>query len=96
MTAVLAIILAVVLPRLSDSSDTAKNTTCIANLTTINAAKQQWAVDYKKAPTVAPNKSDIYGVKLYIKAEPVCPAGGSYSFQAISLKPVCTVAGHTL
>ncbi len=95
MTAVLAIILAVAVPKLSSSNDTAQTTTCIANLATINAAKQQWAVDFQKPGTAAPNRSDIYGAKLYIKVEPVCPAGGSYSFQAISLKPTCSIPAHS-
>ena len=96
MTAVLAFALAVALPKFSNSTATAQATTCIANLTALNAAKQQWALDNKKPPTVAPNRSDIYGVKLYLKAPPVCPAGGSYSFHAISRKPVCSFAGHSL
>ena len=96
MTAVVAITLAVAVPKLSDSNTTAQTTTCIVNLNAIYAAKQQWAVDYKKPSTVAPNRSDIYGAVLYIKVEPVCPAGGTYSFLAVSQKPVCSVAGHTM
>ncbi len=96
MTAVLAITIAVVLPRLSHSTEEAEAKTCIANLTAISAAKQQWALDFKKPPTVAPNKSDIYGANLYIKAEPACGGGGVYSFQAISQRPQCTISGHTL
>jgi prepilin-type N-terminal cleavage/methylation domain-containing protein len=73
--------------------------TCINNLRQIDAAKQQWGLDYKQVLTVTPNFSDISG---YLKHTVVCPAGGmsatfgsTYSINELSTRPTCQIVPGT-
>ena len=73
--------------------------TCINNLRQIDAAKQQWGLEYKQAMTATPNFSDI---SAYMKNTVVCPAGGAtasfastYSINELSTKPTCQMVPGT-
>jgi hypothetical protein len=60
----------------------------------IDAAKQQWALEFKKKRTDHPAGSDI---EPYIGALPVCPADTnntfetSYSINDVGTKPKCKI-----
>jgi competence protein ComGC len=92
---VAAIVVAAFVPNLVQKREEAKKTSCIANLKSIDGAKQQWAVDKKKKPTTIPTEKDLYGDGLYIKFTPECPTGGKYSINAVNAKPTCSVEGHS-
>jgi hypothetical protein len=68
---------------------------CINNLHAINAAKQLWALDKQKNNTDVPTAQDLLP---YFKdgTFPVCPDGGTYSINALSEAPTCTIPGHVL
>jgi hypothetical protein len=71
---------------------------CIDNLKQIQAAVQQWALEYHQAATNAPVLSEV---AKYIPTGRLqrCPAGGHYSLPAtVSGDPTCSVgtAGHSL
>jgi len=93
---VLALVVAIITPNFVQSRTNAQTKSCIANLQTIDSAKQQWAAENKKPLTAAPKKTDLFGAGLYVQAMPVCPAGGTHGLHAVSKKPTCSIAGHTL
>ena len=95
---IIGVLVAIAIPNFSRTRATAQAKTCIKNLSTIDSAKQQWGLDCQKAESDVPADSDLVGTALYLRVTPVCPGGGSYSFNAIGLKPTCTFAsvGHTL
>ena len=69
---------------------------CALNLLKIDAAKQQWALETEKGPKVKPTSEDLLpflgmGTKAVFL---VCPAGGTYSINAIDTKPTCSIAEH--
>ena len=68
---------------------------CINNLRQIDAAKQQWALEKAKSATDVPTAEDLLP---YFKDGifPVCPDGGTYSINAISDLPTCSIQGHVL
>jgi len=81
-------------PVISDSP--AKRQQCINNLRLIDHAKQQLA-------TASQTMTDNYVPGMdeltpYLKgnAKLTCPAGGTYTINAITSNPVCTVPGHVL
>ncbi|MBI4974978.1 MAG: prepilin-type N-terminal cleavage/methylation domain-containing protein [Candidatus Omnitrophica bacterium] len=79
VVAIVAIILAIALPNYLTSSETSKKTACINNLKTIDAAVDQWAIDYKQ------QEEDIYN---YVKGgKPKCPSGGTYTIYQVGVKP---------
>lgn len=68
---------------------------CLNNLRMIDGAKQQWALEYKKAAGSIPTATDI-APYLPNNTLPTCPGGGTYSINALNLLPTCTIAGHVL
>jgi hypothetical protein len=71
---------------------------CIQNLVEIDAAKQQWALELNKGPKDKPASADLLpflgrGANAVF---PVCPAGGTYSINAIDASPTCSIPGHAL
>jgi chromosome segregation ATPase len=71
---------------------------CINNLRQIDAAKQQWALEKNKPAEAIPTLQDI---APYIKLDangniPGCPAGGTYTLNAVGELPSCSIPGHVL
>jgi regulator of replication initiation timing len=69
--------------------------TCINNLRLIEAAKQQWALDNSKTDDDVPNALELLP---YFQNDvfPTCPAGGTYTINAVGVLPTCSVPGHVL
>jgi len=67
---------------------------CIANLNEIQTAKQHWALEKRKTEKDTPFGTDLYGTAGYVKKEPVCPAGGTYSINAVGQKATCSIVSH--
>jgi hypothetical protein len=79
-------------------SAAAARDTCINHLRQIDGAKQQWALENNKRASAIPTAQDI---APYIKLDadgniPGCPAGGTYSINAVSENPTCSISGHAL
>ena len=69
---------------------------CRANLMQIDGAKAAWAKDSGKVATDVPTATELFGPSAYIPETPKCSKRGFYSLGAVSDKPRCSVAGHTL
>ena len=67
---------------------------CIRNLQQIQGAKKQWAIYQKKTQEDVAPSTDLFGVVKFIKREPYCPEGGTYTIGKVSEHPTCTHAGH--
>ena len=67
---------------------------CINNLRQMDAAKQQWALEHNKPVGTIPNLPEL---QPYLpQGIPVCPAGGTYTWNTVGTPPTCTIPGHTL
>lgn len=68
---------------------------CINNLRLIDGAKQQWALEHQKGPSALLTAADL---TPYVRSNtlPVCPAGGVYTLNPVSIPPICSIPGHTL
>jgi prepilin-type N-terminal cleavage/methylation domain-containing protein len=95
VVAIIGLLAAVAIPNLVKARVNAQTKGCISNLKQIDGAKEQWALENKKS---AGSAVDTSGVAAYIKggATPLCPAGGTYSYNAIDTDPACSISGHTL
>ena len=71
---------------------------CMAQLRSIQGAKETWAREHKQGPTDVPQPSDLIGPGKYLLAIPVCPLGGTYRLGAVGELPTCSFSspGHTL
>ena len=91
---IIAVLLAIAIPNFMKARDTSRTKACIANLRQIDTGKVQYAMDQKLASGAA-----VAWINLtpdYIKSQPSCPAGGTYTIGAIDTNPVCTIVGHSL
>jgi hypothetical protein len=90
-----AVFAAVAIPNFTRAKQTAQQKACINNLRQIDGAKQQWALEMKKAETETPMRSDL--LKYFSgQAFPACPAGGSYTMNPVGTRPRCSIPGHVL
>lgn len=79
---------------LSSYQDDAQRTACISNLKQIESAVEMFKMDKGKAPT---SFADICGADKFIKSEPKCPCGGTYSLpKGENDAPTCSIKGHKL
>jgi preprotein translocase subunit SecD len=76
--------------KLQEAQATAQQQTdaCINNLRLIDTAKQQWALDNKKTVADVPTGEDLAPYLANVTTNQlICPAGGSYSINAVAACP---------
>ena len=61
----------------------------------IEAAKVQWSTEKAKPPNTLVAAPDI-SPYLKDRVMPACPAGGTYSINAVGVVPTCSSPGHVL
>lgn len=91
---ILGILMAIAIPNLLNSRNSANTKTCLTNLRHIEQAKEQYATDEKKRDGDAVTWSDL--VPGLLKSKPVCQGGGTYNINALGSDPECSVTGHVL
>src|SRR3989442_9622634 len=90
VVAIIALLAAIAIPNFVKARTASQKSACIANLKQIDGAKATWALEQKKTSADVPvGTTDLYGSTLYIRDEPLCPAGGVYSVLAVDTKPTC-------
>ena len=89
--ALVAILMAISLPNLIKARQSATKNACIGNLRQIEASKRIWALEKDKAGTDIPTDSDLFGATCFVRDKPACPAGGTYTLNAVTEKPACTL-----
>ncbi|MCH8274331.1 MAG: prepilin-type N-terminal cleavage/methylation domain-containing protein [Armatimonadetes bacterium] len=91
---IIGILLAIAVPNFIKARETSRTKSCISSLRQIDAGKEQWAMDAKAANGAAVVWGDL--VPDYMKKQPECPTGGTYTIAAVGTDPTCTIAGHIL
>lgn len=87
---IIGIISAIAIPSWIRQRRIAAQRTCQLNLTRIDGAKQQWALDTRATVGQTPADTELYGSLLYLREAPVCPSGGTYAINALGILPTCT------
>ena len=96
MIAPMGMMAAIAIPSFVKARSTSQKNACINNLRQLDSAKEQWALAEKKMTGDIPDEA---GVLEYVKGGmPTCPAGGTYTLNAISANPTCSMNhdGHRL
>ncbi len=99
---IIGILLAIAVPNFVKARETSRAKTCISNLKQIDAAKEQWAMDFKKGTADTPTQpmlsTEAAGCGQYVKKWPACPSGGDYAgINAVGTDPTCSIGGtHVL
>ncbi len=93
VVAIIGLLAAIAIPSFVKARTSSQETGCINNLRQIDSAKEQWAMANNKAENAAVGDTEVTEIVLYMKAAPECPAGGTYTYGAMSTDPGCDV--HT-
>jgi prepilin-type N-terminal cleavage/methylation domain-containing protein len=91
---IIGILMAIAVPNFIQARQSSRKSSCIANLKQMDAGKEQFAMDAKLDTGATVNWSDL--TPTYMKSQPTCPAGGTYTVAVVGTNPSCTVAGHVL
>src|SRR4028119_446870 len=89
---IIGILMASAVPNFIKARENSRKNTCIANLKQIDSAKEQWAMDLKKADTDTPTIAELTGTAGYLKGPvtgPTCPSDGTYTVGNMSTQPAC-------
>jgi hypothetical protein len=73
----------------------AKKSACINNIRQLDSGKEQWAMATNQRSGAVVNEA---GVNAYIRGNqtPICPAGGTYTYNIVGENPECSVPGHSM
>ena len=88
--AIIGIIIAIAASTWMRQREMTRSRSCQENLAKIDGAKEQLALDANLGQNDPATMADLVGPTLYLKREPVCPAGGTYTVDAIGTDPTCS------
>ena len=79
---------------------TRASNSCVSNLSQIESAKSQWAVELNKSSNDIPSWEDLkpFFRPSWSNSVPVCPLGGTYDPRSVDQAPTCSIGGigHSL
>lgn len=87
--AIIGIIVAIGLTTWLRQREAGRARACQANLTQIEHAKEQYAMDPAVARGATPTWDALVGDTLYLKHTPTCPATGKYALNPVDQDPAC-------
>jgi len=86
---IIGILMAIAVPNFVRARDTSRGNSCVANLKQIDSAKEQWAMANNQSTGATVLLTDIY--PTYMKVNPVCAAGGTYTINVVGTAPTCSI-----
>ena len=104
VVAIIGLLAAIAIPNFIKARQVSQKNACIANMKQVDGAINTWALEMNKVNGDNPNTSitEVFGATQYIKVEPTCPAGGTYTFLSVGSTQghvecdLATSEGHTL
>jgi prepilin-type N-terminal cleavage/methylation domain-containing protein len=103
VVAIIGLLAAIAIPNFIRARTTSQKNACINNLRQIDGAIQQWALENQKQAGSAVASTDVakylgrtQSAADFVAAGVSCPANGTYALSTVSVKPTCTVTGHSL
>jgi len=96
VVAIIGILIAIAVPGFLRARENSRGQACQENLTKIDSAKEQWAIEFKVSNgTATPSDfftNDAYfGANGYVKKTPLCPSSGTYTANNIGTDPTCSI-----
>lgn len=103
VVAIIGILIAIAVPGFLRARENSRGQACQENLTKIDGAKEQWALEFKHSngtDLVSSNDEflgdvNIFGVNGYVKKTPKCPSSGTYVVNNIGIDPACTIGSSS-
>lgn len=93
VVAIIGVLLAIAGPTWVRQRRISQQRVCQENLSKIDGAKDQWAIELNKQESDVPDWNDLAPADGtgYIKRQPACPAGGSYTIGQVGTAATCSV-----
>jgi prepilin-type N-terminal cleavage/methylation domain-containing protein len=96
VVAIIGILIAIAIPGFLRARENSRGQACQENLTKIDGAKEQWALEFKKSNGTTVDvgfltNTDIFGLSGYVKKTPLCPSSGTYTPNNIGAEPICSI-----
>ncbi|MDX2175387.1 MAG: prepilin-type N-terminal cleavage/methylation domain-containing protein [Candidatus Sumerlaeia bacterium] len=91
---IIGIVIAIALPGWFRQRQLSQQQICQENLTKIDGAKEQWALENKMGPSATPTDAELYGMDLYLRSAPNCPSGGAYTIGDLQTRPTCSQSSN--
>jgi prepilin-type N-terminal cleavage/methylation domain-containing protein len=88
---ILGALVAIAIPRMSSSSDTAKTRACQSNQNTMDTQVELYYMNNGSWPTLVGITSDA---NYFPDGLPVCPSGGTYTLDGTTHRVSCSYSGH--
>ena len=104
VVAIIGLLAAIAIPNFIRVRETTQANSCIHNLRLIDAAKQQWALEFRELGSAQPVFSDLepYLSRASNARVPVCPSGSrtnsfeaSYDIREVTNSPTCKIVPAT-
>lgn len=97
---VVALLAAIAMPAFAKMRNVSQKNACINTLRLMDSAKEQAALAsmWATGRAISNGSAEETAVLQYLKGglQPSCPAGGTYTWNAIGTSPTCSEAGHAL
>lgn len=92
---IIGILLAIAVPNFVRARETSRARTCVGNLKQTDSAKEQYAMEARLAAGATVTWANL--VPDYVKRQPACPSGGTYTIGTVGTDPSCSIGGaHAL
>jgi prepilin-type N-terminal cleavage/methylation domain-containing protein len=91
VVAIIGLLAAIAIPSFMKARTQSQLNACINNIRQIESGKEQWALEKKQTQDAPVTTTEV---DAYMKAAPVCPAGGTYTYNAIGTEADCNITGH--
>jgi prepilin-type N-terminal cleavage/methylation domain-containing protein len=102
VVAIIGLLAAIAIPNFVRARTTSQQNLCIDNLRSIDAAKQQWALEHSAIGTTTPQGTDIQpymgsggGVLPYCPTDSTAQFTTSYTVNNCQTPPVCNIVPAT-
>ncbi len=96
VVAIIGILAAIAIPNFVRNRNEAQRKACVANMRLIATSAENWRTENKMEMIGDDWKTKLLGSTNYIKKEPVCPSGGTYTVTvdgtSEAVEVVCSLA----
>lgn len=99
VVAIIGILIAIAVPGFVRARTQSRMRACQENLAKIDGAKEQWALETNALATATPGWDDLVTddpATSFLKSQPECPGGGTYTLGNVATEPTCSIDGHSL
>ena len=94
VVAIIGILIAIAVPSFLRAREISRRNACQENMSKIDGAKQQWALEKNQKKDATPVWGDLVGQTSYIRKSPVCPSSGTYTIGAVNVDPACSLSAN--